>query len=120
MPDNLLNKHCIPCEGGVEPMSAEEVAHYLGIVEGWQRGDQPEIAKNYRFKDFLEALNFVNAVGAIAEAEGHHPDISLHDWNQVELRLSTHAIHGLHLNDFVLASKVDALWNARFKHSSSV
>lgn len=117
---DLVNKKCVPCEGGVEPMSMEEVRHYLGIVVGWQLEEKPEIVKNYRFKDFLEALNFVNAVGAIAEAEGHHPDILLHDWHEVELRLSTHAIHGLHLNDFVLASKVDALWVARFKHSNSV
>lgn len=114
---SLANQKCVPCEGGVDPMPAEEVERYLGIVEGWQLEEKPEITKNYRFKDFLEALNFVNAVGAIAEGEGHHPDITLHDWNQVELRLSTHAIDGLHLNDFVLASKVDALWNARFRHS---
>lgn len=118
MAEDLFNKHCVACEGGVDPMSKEEVERYLGIVEGWQLEEKPEIAKNYRFRDFLEALNFVNAVGAIAEAEGHHPDIYLHDWNQVELRLSTHAIRGLHLNDFVLASKVDALWNARFRHSN--
>lgn len=114
---DLLNKKCVACEGGIDPMSQEEIQHYLSIVSGWELRNKPEIVKNYLFKDFLEALNFVNAVGAIAETEGHHPDILLHNWREVELRLSTHAIEGLHLNDFVLASKVDAMWSARFQHS---
>ena len=90
-------------------MPAEEVARYLGIVEGWQLEDKPEITKNYRFKDFLEALNFVNAVGAVAEQEGHHPDISLHGYKNVTISLSTHAIGGLSENDFIVAAKIDAL-----------
>lgn len=95
-------------------MGREEIERYLAVVIGWQLSEEPEIRKNYSFKGFAEALAFVNTVGAIAESEGHHPNISLHDWNQVELRRSTHAIHGLHLNDFVLASKVDEMWKEKF------
>jgi 4a-hydroxytetrahydrobiopterin dehydratase len=116
---DLANKKCVPCEGGANPMGAEEVEQYLRIVTGWALADGPEIRKGYKFKDFAQALAFVNMVGAIAETEGHHPDIFLHGWNQVELRLSTHAIHGLHLNDFVLASKVDALWKRNFTSTES-
>ena len=111
---DLVNKKCVPCEGGVDPMSSEEVEKYLRVVSGWTLADGPEIRRGYQFKDFARALAFVNAVGAIAEAEGHHPDIFLHDWNQVELRLSTHAIHGLHQNDFVLAAKIDAMQGKDF------
>ncbi len=116
---DLTHKKCVPCEGGVDPMGAEEVEQYLRVVTGWTLAEFPEIRKNYQCQDFAQALEFVNAVGAIAEAEGHHPDICLHGWNQVELRLSTHAIHGLHLNDFVLASKVDALWKKDFASAES-
>lgn len=112
--NDLVQKKCVPCEGGVAPMEKEEVERYLAVVSGWSLGETPEIVKNYSFKDFAQALHFVNAVGEIAESEGHHPDISLHDWKQVELRLSTHAIKGIHLNDFVLAAKVDEMKRAKF------
>ena len=95
-------------------MPTEEVEKYLGIVSGWELAPGPEVRKDYVFKDFAEALRFVNAVGEIAEGEGHHPNIFLHDWKKVELRLSTHAIKGLHLNDFILATKVDTMQKEKF------
>lgn len=119
---DLAHKKCVPCEGGVDPMPAEEVEKYLHIVSGWSLFDglpaRPtggEIRKDYTFKDFAEAMQFVNKVGEIAQEEDHHPDIFLHSWNKVELHLSTHAIHGLHINDFVLATKVDEMWKEKFK-----
>lgn len=104
----LTHKKCVPCEGGVAPMTEAEIAEYLPAVEGWER-EGKGITREFRFKDFAEALAFVNRVGELAEAEGHHPDISLHDWNRVKLSLYTHAIGGLHLNDFVMAAKIHTL-----------
>ncbi len=111
---DLLHKRCVPCEGGVDPLTPVETARYLDLVEGWEDLDHRKIRKGYRFKDFAEALRFVDAVGALAESEGHHPDLFLYAWNQVEITLFTHAIQGLHLNDFVLAAKIDALHRERF------
>ena len=79
------------------------------VDENWMLIEDKELEKNYVFKDFKDALNFVNEVGKIAEAEGHHPDINLHDYKKVTIRLSTHAISGLSENDFILASKIDGL-----------
>lgn len=95
-------------------MTAEEIEKYLPAVPGWTKSEGGEIRKTYSFKDFAEAMQFTNQVATVAESEGHHPDILLFHWNQVELRLSTHAIHGLHLNDFILASKIDEMWKTRF------
>ena len=99
---------CKPCEGGVEPFGPEQAAMYLKAVNGWSlASDGLSISKKYRFKNFREVLAFVNRVGAIAEEEGHHPDIEL-GWGRVGIALSTHAIHGLSENDFILAYKIDA------------
>lgn len=106
--ENLTHKKCVPCEGGVDPMTPEEVAKYLSMVKGWVLEDG-KLVREFTFKDFPEALSFVNQVGAIAESEGHHPDINIHSWNKVKLTLYTHSINGLHLNDFVLASKIKAI-----------
>ncbi len=106
---DLVHKKCVPCEGGVDPLLKEEAERYLSVLEGWEMRDAKEISKEYAFRDFAEALRFVNEVGMIAETEGHHPDIFLHGWNKVRITNYTHAIGGLHLNDFVLASKIDAM-----------
>lgn len=107
---DLLNKKCVPCEGGVAPLGEAEAHKYMAEVLGWDLVEAgKKIEKNFKFKDFTAALKFVNQVGELAEAEGHHPDIKLHHWNQVSLSLSTHAIGGLSENDFILAAKVDRL-----------
>jgi 4a-hydroxytetrahydrobiopterin dehydratase len=105
---DLKQKKCVPCEGGVAPLTPDEYAAFLrNELKDWIAVDEKKIEKDYKFKTFKEALDFVNKVGALAESEGHHPDIYLHDWNKVKLTLSTHAIGGLSENDFILASKID-------------
>lgn len=106
---DLKQKKCVPCEGGVKPLTPDEYGAFLrNELTGWTDVDTKQIEKTYKFKNFKEALAFVTKVGALAESEGHHPDINLHGWNKVKLTLSTHAIGGLSENDFILASKIDA------------
>jgi 4a-hydroxytetrahydrobiopterin dehydratase len=106
---DLKSKKCVPCEGGVKPLTPDEYGAYLrSELKGWGDVGQKKIEKDYKFKNFKEALGFVDKVGALAESEGHHPDIFLHGWNKVKITLSTHAIGGLSENDFILASKIDA------------
>ncbi len=104
---DLGSKKCQPCEGGVAPFTRAQAEQYLEQVSGWQLAeDAKRISKRYKFPDFKRALDFVNQVGALAEDEGHHPDIML-SWGKVNLELSTHAIGGLSENDFILAYKID-------------
>lgn len=110
----LTDKHCVPCEGGVDPLKGGQIAEYLQVLSGWQAEEGKKLTKSYRCEDFAEALAFVNAIGEIAEAEGHHPDINLFNWNKVSLILSTHAIGGLSMNDFILAAKIDEMKGNRF------
>lgn len=109
----LLRKRCVPCEGGVPPLSAEQARQYLPDVPGWVlAADSRAISREWSLKDFREALQFVNKVGALAEAEDHHPDMHLFSYRRVRLELSTHAIRGLSENDFILAAKINALADA--------
>lgn len=106
---DLTQKHCVPCEGGVLPMSAEEVYKYLSQVNGWVVIDgNKRINKKFKFKNFVDAMKFINNVAEIAEKEKHHPNVHIF-YNTVELELWTHAIGGLSENDFILASKVDKI-----------
>lgn len=106
----LTAKKCAACEGGVPPLTAEQVAAHLPAVPDWQlSADGKLIRRAYTFKDFVSALAFVNDVGALAEAEDHHPDVHLTGYRHVALELSTHAIGGLSANDFIVAAKIDAL-----------
>jgi 4a-hydroxytetrahydrobiopterin dehydratase len=104
---DLTKQKCVPCEGGVAPLKRSEFEQYLEQVKVWQVLEDKELEREFKFKDFQESLNFINKVGEIAEAEGHHPDIYLHGWNKVRFNLMTHAIGGLSINDFVMASKID-------------
>jgi 4a-hydroxytetrahydrobiopterin dehydratase len=108
---NLTAKHCVPCEGGTPPMTDQEIDKYLAEAGGdWEHvlGLVHKIKKEFRFKNFTEAMIFVNKIANLAESEGHHPDIFI-SWNKVRLELFTHAIHGLSENDFILAAKIDKL-----------
>ncbi len=105
---SLVQKKCIPCEGGVAPLTVAETHQYLSEVLGWELLDGKKITRTFSFNDFAESMAFVNHVAALAESEGHHPDIAIH-YNKVVIELYTHAINGLHENDFILAAKINAL-----------
>jgi len=106
---NLAQKSCTPCRGGVPPLDAEAARRLLANVPGWELlEDAHKIQRSYRFTDFKEALAFVGHVGALAEAEGHHPDVSF-GWGYATVSLQTKKIKGLHENDFILAAKIDQL-----------
>jgi 4a-hydroxytetrahydrobiopterin dehydratase len=110
---DFTKKRCVPCEGGIPAKTPAEVDEALRSLDGWDARDEKKlIHKHYRFKDFVEAMRFVNALAALAEAEGHHPDFSVH-WNAVDVTLWTHAIGGLSENDFIVAAKLDTLPEAR-------
>ncbi|MCY3775600.1 MAG: 4a-hydroxytetrahydrobiopterin dehydratase [Candidatus Aminicenantes bacterium] len=104
----LAEKRCIPCRGGVPPLTADEIAPLLDQLQGWAVVEDHHLRKLVRFPDFAEALAFVNQVGEIAEAEDHHPDIYL-AWGKAEITLWTHKINGLTESDFVLAAKIDRM-----------
>lgn len=105
----LSQKACVPCTGGVPRLDDDEQRALLEkLGGGWSVKDGHHLEKAYSFKDFKEALAFTNKVGALAESEGHHPDIYL-AWGRVRLTVWTHKIDGLTESDFVLAAKVDEL-----------
>lgn len=106
---DLAAKTCEPCKGGVPPLTPTEIAPlHAALGADWQVVEHHHLHRKYGFPDFATALTFVNAVGAVAEAEGHHPDITL-AWGRVEIDLYTHKIDGLAEADFVLAAKIEQL-----------
>ncbi len=106
---NLSTKSCKPCEGGVPPLSADEVERLLAQLSDWECADG-KIAKTYRFKDYYQTMAFVNATAWVSHHEDHHPDLEV-GYNQCRVRYHTHAIDGLSENDFICAAKIDALLN---------
>lgn len=103
---SLADKACVPCRGGVPPLTAAERAPLLAQLQGWAVVAEHHLSKGYDFPDFASALAFVNRVGAIAEQNGHHPDIHL-AWGKVRIDIWTHKIDGLTESDFILAAKCD-------------
>ena len=107
---DLTQQHCKPCEGGVPPLSDEQVRDHLQALPAWRLGDDGRrIRREWRVKDFLTALDFFGRIAAVAEAEDHHPDLHLTGYRNVAIELSTHAVGGLTENDFILAAKIDQL-----------
>lgn len=104
----LADKHCVPCRGGVAPLRGAELAAYAAQTPDWRVIDEHHLERVFSFPDFQSALEFVNRVGALAEQEGHHPDLLL-SWGRVEVRLWTHKVDGLTESDFILAAKIDRL-----------
>ena len=104
--ESLSSRHCVPCHGGVPRLRGEEVATLLRQLDGWEAVEEQHLTKDYKFANFADALAFVNRVGAVAEAEGHHPDISF-GWGYARIKIYTHAIGGLSESDFILAAKID-------------
>ncbi|MEP7166641.1 MAG: 4a-hydroxytetrahydrobiopterin dehydratase [Candidatus Woesebacteria bacterium] len=107
-PDKLKSHHCVPCEGGVAPLTRAEFSMYIPQIPDWKILEEKSLQKEFVFKDFVETIAFVNKVAQIAQSEGHHPDLFIHDYKKLTVTLSTHAIGGLSVNDFVLAVKIDA------------
>ena len=103
---DLSSRHCVPCRGGVPPLQGEELQKLASQLPEWQVVNNHHITRTFRFPDFQTALAFVNRAGAIAEAEGHHPDLTL-AWGRVDVLTYTHKIDGLTESDFILAAKID-------------
>jgi 4a-hydroxytetrahydrobiopterin dehydratase len=104
--ETLAQKHCVPCRGGVPALKGEELRKLSGQLPDWQVVDEHHITKTFLFPDFKTALAFVNRAGAVAEAEGHHPDLCL-AWGRVDVKTYTHKIDGLTESDFILAARID-------------
>ena len=111
---DLIKKKCEPCEGKVFPFDISEIHKYLKKVDGWNiiknNKEVYLLEKNFKFKDFKDSQDFVNQVGTISEREGHHPDIYF-GWGYAKINITTHAIKGLSENDFILAAKIDQIFN---------
>jgi 4a-hydroxytetrahydrobiopterin dehydratase len=108
MSEQLAEKNCVPCRGGIPPLHGEELKRLHRHVPEWTITNEHHISREFRFPDFKQALEFVNRVGDVAEKEGHHPDIFL-AWGKVEITLWTHKIDGLTESDFIMAAKIDRL-----------
>ena len=101
-----LPQKCIPCEGGVPAMPKEKIERLLAEYRGWQLVEDKKLLKEFKFKDFKEAMRFVNLIANIAEEQGHHPSITI-IYNKVKITLTTHAAGGLTENDFIMAKLID-------------
>jgi 4a-hydroxytetrahydrobiopterin dehydratase len=107
--DELSEKRCVPCRGGVPALGEEEAGRLISRVPGWALEEGAKgIRREFRFRNFAEAMRFALQVGELAETEGHHPDLSL-GWGYCTVRFRTHSIKGLHENDFIMAAKVGRL-----------
>jgi 4a-hydroxytetrahydrobiopterin dehydratase len=103
----LAQEKCVPCRGGIPALKGKELAALQGdLGGGWQVVKEHHLEKEFKLRDFAEALAFTNRIGAIAEEQGHHPDILL-AWGKVRVTIWTHAIDGLTRSDFVMAAKID-------------
>jgi 4a-hydroxytetrahydrobiopterin dehydratase len=105
---DLASRECIPCRGGVPPLKGDELNRLKSEVQDWDVINEHHLRKEYKFKNFREAQDFVERVGNLAEAQGHHPDICF-GWGRAEITIWTHKIDGLTESDFILAAKIDQL-----------
>jgi 4a-hydroxytetrahydrobiopterin dehydratase len=106
MQTSLADQTCVPCKGGVPPLSAAEIAPLLAQLDGWEVQEDKRLLRTYRVKNFAEALALANRVGAIAEEQAHHPDLCV-AWGRLRVEIWTHKIDGLTESDFVFAAKCD-------------
>ena len=104
--NNLASRDCVPCRGEVQPLQGTEIQKLIKELDGWEVVEAHHLRKLFEFKNFREALRLVNRVAALAEEQGHHPDISF-GWGRAEITIWTHKIDGLTENDFILAAKID-------------
>jgi 4a-hydroxytetrahydrobiopterin dehydratase len=106
--ETLAQKHCVPCKGGTPALKGEALKPFASQVPQWSVVSEHQLERVIKFPDFVTALAFVNRIGEIAEAEGHHPDLEL-GWGRVAVKIYTHKVDGLTESDFILAAKIDAL-----------
>jgi 4a-hydroxytetrahydrobiopterin dehydratase len=111
MTEQLADQKCVPCRGGTPPLKGTELAELHQKVPSWTVANEHHIHREFRFPDFKQALDFVDRVGAVAETEGHHPDILL-GWGKAEITLWTHKIDGLTPSDLIMAAKIDRLYGS--------
>jgi len=108
----LYEKNCVPCRGDIAPFTKEQIDEYLKYLIDWKvlinQNKAFYLLRVYKFSDFEKSLSFINKVSNIAEEEGHHPDLKF-GWGYAEVNIFTHAINGLSLSDFILASKIDMI-----------
>lgn len=104
----LSEKKCAACAEATQPMPADQAGQLLAELQGWTIVENHHLEKEWRFKNFLQALDFTNRIGQVAEDEGHHPDIFL-TWGRVKVTIYTHKVNGLTESDFVLAARLDIL-----------
>ena len=109
LPGGLAGRKCVPCKGGVAPMTLAQASHFLKELPGWEFSGG-RIRRTFRFEDYHEAMAFVNATAWISHREDHHPDIEL-GYSQVTVAYMTHAIKGISENDFICAARIDALFD---------
>jgi 4a-hydroxytetrahydrobiopterin dehydratase len=112
--NDLLKKKCVPCEGGILPFDISEIHKYQKKIDGWEVSQNNKkiyfLEKSFIFKNFIDSNNFINKVGKISDEESHHPDIFF-GWGYAKIIITTHAIEGLSENDFILAAKIDQIFN---------
>ena len=112
--NDLVNKKCVPCEGGIPAFNLEEIHKFLKKIDGWNVKQNEKksyfLEKKFTFKNFVESQKFVNLVGDISEKEQHHPDIFF-GWGYSIIKIYTHSVQGLSKNDFILAAKIDKIAN---------
>lgn len=105
----LHDKSCVPCQGGIPPLTREEFAPMLGEINpAWEVIEDKKLRRVFKFPTFMDSISFVNKIADIAEREGHHPDIQIR-YKQVIIELWTFKINGLFDNDFILAAKIDQI-----------
>ena len=119
MTETLASKACTPCRGGIPPLTREQAELFRAQAPDWQLCEQARrIERSFRFRNFREALTFVQEIGELAEAEGHHPNINF-GWGNATVSLQTKKIKGLHENDFIMATKIDRIF-ARTRGVSNI
>ena len=112
MVDNIVQKTCVPCKGGIPPLTREEASRYMPQTPGWEMSaESQQISRSFKLANFRDTLAFVEKVGALAEEERHHPEICF-GWGHATVTLQTRKIRGLHENDFIMAAKINRIFGA--------
>ena len=110
--DKLISRHCVPCEGGTPPLTPDQVKqHSQELGSTWEVQENVKIKRSFTLTDFKQTVEFFNQIADLAEAEGHHPDLHLTNYKHLTVELSTHAVGGLSDNDFIMAAKIDLLYD---------